>query len=224
MNLFRWVHVANLQCRSLAPVRWLATNKKRNRMKDIEFLKQSIVRFISISGIIIAFAYLVYGRSVFISTQWPVQFFVSGITIGLAFITFRERYYREGLALLVLWYIILIGLATERHRWIFILEATYISIISIAVYFCIKIVQKLFISNEFLRIATFTVILGVSNSFIIIVLYLFSFSIILSHLPQIFDAMYLNLKIGTMLGLFMGVGIELSDIVINSAFFKKVAS
>ncbi|MGD0591406.1 MAG: hypothetical protein ABSA44_11515 [Bacteroidota bacterium] len=190
-------------------------------MKDIELIIQDIVRCISVSGVIIGLAYLIYGSSVFIPTRWPFQYLISGITIGIAFATFRDKNYREGIALLALWYIILFGSVTGRHSWMFILEGTYIIIISIAVFFCITIVRKPFINNEFLRVCTSTVILGIANSFIVVLLNLFSLTHIYPHLSQIFDAMFLNLKIGAMLGLFMGVGVELSDGIINPILFKK---
>jgi len=193
-------------------------------MKNAEYLRQAIARCISISGIIITLAFLIFARSVFIPTRWPFQFLVSGITIGLTYTSFREKYYREGLGLLVLWYTILLGFIGELHGWIFILEGAYIILISVAVYLFIKIIQKPTMNNKFLRVCSSTVILGVVNSFIIVVLNLFSISMILSRLPEIFNAMLLNLKIGAMLGLFMGIGIELSDtLIIPKLFGRKVA-
>ena len=194
-------------------------------MKDIELVKQALVRCISISGVIIGLAYLIHGSSVVIPTRWPFQYLISGITIGIAFTTFRDNNYREGIALLALWYVILLGSIAERFMWIFILEGTYIIIISFAVYLYITIIRNPFINNEFLRVCTSIVILALANSFIIIVLKLISLTPIYPHLSQIFDAMFLNMKIGAMLGLFMGVGVELSDsIIIPTLFKKKVAS
>lgn len=190
-------------------------------MKDIELIKQGIVRCISVSGVIIAIAYFIYGSGIFIPTHWPFQYLISGITIGISFTTFRDKNYREGIMLLALWYIILLGSVAGERKWTFILEGTYIVTISVAVYFYITIVRKPFIDNEFLRVCTSTAILGVANSFIIVVLKLFSFTQIYPRLPQIFEVMFLNLKIGAMLGLFMGVGIELSDSIINPILFKK---
>ncbi len=62
-------------------------------MKNIETLKQAIIRCFTISGLIIAIAFLIYRAEVFTPTMWPFQFLVSGITIGIAFTTFREKNY-----------------------------------------------------------------------------------------------------------------------------------
>ena len=190
-------------------------------MKNIEVFKQAIVRFISISGTIILLAYIVYRGDVFIPTHWPFQFLVSGITIGLSYAAFREKYTRQGTGLLTLWYVVLLGSVGQWYEWIFILEGTYIAVISLGVYLIIRIVQKPIINNAFLRIGTSMSVLAIANSLIIVILGFFSLSHFVSQLQQEFDAMSLNLKVGAMLGLFMGIGVELSDSFVRSMFLRK---
>ncbi|MCX6121266.1 MAG: hypothetical protein NTX44_06565 [Ignavibacteriales bacterium] len=194
-------------------------------MKNIGTLKQAIVRCFAISGFIIAIAFLIYRAEVFTPTMWPFQFLVSGITIGIAFTTFREKNYRGGIALLILWYLVLTIPTSQGNSWIFILEGVYAVIISAAVYLYIHIVGKSFIKNEIFRIITSTLIIGIFNSLIILVLGLYTLQSLFRNFPSIVDAMFLNLKIGGMLGLFMGVGIELSDYLIDTLYKnKEVAS
>jgi uncharacterized membrane protein len=194
-------------------------------MKNIETLKQAIIRCFTISGLIIAIAFLIYRAEVFTPTMWPFQFFVSGITIGIAFTTFRDKNYRGGLALLLLWYLVLTIPTSQGNSWIFILEGVYTVIISAAVYLYIHIAGKSFIKNEISRIITSTLIIGIFNSLIILVLSLYTLQSLFRHFPNIVDIMFLNLKIGGMLGLFMGVGIELADYLIGTLYKgKDVAS
>ena len=190
-------------------------------MKNIEVFKQAIVRFISISGTIILLAYIVYYGDVFIPTHWPFQFLVSGVTIGLSYAAFREKYTRQGTGLLTLWYVVLLGSVGQWHEWIFILEGIYITVISLGVYFIIRILQKPMINNAFLRIGTSMGVLAIANSLIIVILGFFSLSHFVSQLQQEFDAMSLNLKVGAMLGLFMGIGVELSDSFVSPMFLRK---
>jgi len=190
-------------------------------MKNIETLKQAITRCFTISGLIIAIAFLIYRDEVFTPTMWPFQFLVSGITIGIAFTTFREKNYRGGLALLLLWYLVLTIPISQGNSWIFILEGVYTVIISAAVYLYIHIARKSFIKNEISRIVTSTLIIGIFNSLNILVLSLYTLQSLFSHFPSIVDAMFLNLKIGAMLGLFMGVGIELADYLIDTLYKSK---
>lgn len=194
-------------------------------MKNIETLKQAIIRCFTISGLIIAIAFLIYRAEVFTPTMWPFQFLVSGITIGIAFTTFREKNYWGGLALLLLWYLVLTIPTSQGNSWIFILEGVYTVIISAAVYLYIHIAGKSFIKNEISRIVTSTLVIGIFNSLNILVLSLYTLQSLFSHFPSIVDAMFLNLKIGAMLGLFMGVGIELADYLIDALYKgKDVAS
>jgi hypothetical protein len=194
-------------------------------MKNVEVLKQPVMRCFTISGLIIAIAFLIYRAEVFTPTMWPFQFLVSGVTIGIAFTTFRDKNYRAGLALLLLWYLIITVPTSQGNTWIFILEGVYTVIIAAAVYLYIYIARKSFITNEISKIFLSTLIIGIFNSLIIVVLSLYSLRSFFSHFPNIVDAMFLNLKVGAMLGLFMGVGIVLADYLIDTVYkAKDVAS
>jgi hypothetical protein len=194
-------------------------------MNEIDSIKQSIVRFLSISGFIVLIAYLIFGKKIFILTYAPSQFFQSGITIGLAYTSFYNNKVRQGIASLILWFILLYSISSSRHWWIVVLCLTYISMISLGVYYSIKINHKPFITNEFFRIATFTVLLGISNALIIVVLNLITFWRIKYNLPQIPESMLFNLRYGAMLGCFAGVSIELFDrFIYPKMFIEKVAS
>ena len=190
-------------------------------MKNIETLKLAIVRFVIISGFIIAVAYLIYQIAVFTPTMWAFQYFVSGITLGIAYVTFKEKNYREGIALLLLWYIILVGVISKGNHWVFILEGVYICIIALAVYLYIIIIKRSFVRNEISRIIVSTIIVGLSNSFIIVILELYRLQSISSPFPDMLNGMFLNFKIGATLGLFMGVGIELSNYFIDVVYKEK---
>lgn len=194
-------------------------------MKNIEELKRAAFRFIIVSGLIIALAYLIYRIAVFTPTMWAFQYFISGITIGISYTTFRNKNYREGIVLLLLWYIILVGVISQGNYWVFILEGVYTCIIALAIHLYLIIISKPFIKNEITRIIISIIILGLCNSLIVVVLNLYTLQSIFSHFPNMLDAMFLNMKIGAMLGLFMGVGIELANYFVEVVFKeKKVAS
>lgn len=191
-------------------------------MKIYEILKRAIVRCVITSGLIISLAYLIYRTAIFTPTMWAFQFLISGITIGIAYTTFRDKNYREGLVLLLLWYIIIVSAISQGNYWIFILEGAYTVIIALAVYVYLLIVSKSFVKNEISRIIVSTIIIGLFNCFIVVVLNLYSIQSIFAHFPNLLDAMFLNLKIGAMLGLFMGVGIELANYFVDVVFKEKM--
>ena len=190
-------------------------------MINTEIMMRAIIRFSIIAGLIITLAFLIYRIAVFTPTMWAFQYFISGITIGLAYVTFRDKNYRIGLVLLLLWYIILVSVISEGNSWVFILDGAYTCIIALAVHLYIIIINKPFIKNEISRIIASTIILGVCNSLIILVLNLYSFQSLFAHFSYMLDAMFLNLRIGAMLGLFMGVGIELSNYFIDVVYKGK---
>ncbi len=190
-------------------------------MENIEPIKRAIIRFIIIAGFIIALAYLIYQIAIFTPTMWPFQYFISGITIGLAYVTFIDKNYRVGLVLLLLWYFILVGVIAKGNSSVFILEGTYTCIIALAVYLYIIIIGKPFIKNEISRIIASTIILGLFNSFIVLVLYLYTIPSLFAHYPFMLNAMFLNMRIGAILGLLMGVSIELSNYFIDVVYKEK---
>ena len=153
------------------------------------------------------------------------QFFESGITIGLSFAAFRENKYRQGIAALALWYILYNGIVHIVNWWVYVLSATYISVIALGVFYTIRIIRKPFITNVYLRIATPTVIIGVANSLIIVILNLYLFWHIRHNLYYIPESMLLNLNYGALMGLCLGIGNEiLEEYIFKKVIIKEVAS
>jgi hypothetical protein len=193
-------------------------------MKNVELLQQSILRFVIVAGVIIAIGYLIHHNFIFISTMSSFQFLLSGITIALSFSSFRVKCYREGLALLLLWFVIL-RLFSERQAWSFVLGVTYICVIAAAVYFYLFFVEKFYIKSILIRIVISSITLVLANALIIVILMvianLFSHRPEYAHFPTILKVMLSNMIIGSQLGLLMGVGIELSDNLSNLLFIQK---
>ncbi len=190
-------------------------------MKNLKASAKEIVRFISISGFIIALAYLIYRDNVFTSTMWAFQYFVSSITIGIAYVTFKEKNFREGIALLLFWYIILVMSVSSENRDVFILEGVYAGITALAVYWYIITISKSFIKNEISRIIMAIIIIGLSNCLIVVILDLYGLQSIYSPFSETLNKMFFNFKIGATIGLFMGTGIELSNYLVDVVFKEK---
>jgi hypothetical protein len=192
---------------------------------NVELIKQGVARFVSVAGLIVGIAYLIYHESVFIPTRWPFQFSISGITIGLSYAFFSANKIKEGIAILVLLFVISSGSIIEHHTWNFILNATYICVMACAVYLFLFIIRKQYFTNRIMCIVIAGVIIGVSNSLIILVLRLFSPLSSFAQFPMLVEALHLNLKIGTVMGLLFGIGTELSKYIISSFLsHKKVAA
>jgi hypothetical protein len=188
---------------------------------NAELIKQGIVRFLSVAGLIIGIAYLIYHGSIFIPTRWPSQFVLSGISIGLSYAIFSLNKNKEAIAVLVLYFIISSGFIKEYRTWNIVLEGTYICVMACAVYSFLFIIRKQYFTHRIMNIVTAGVIIGVSNSLIIFVLRLYYPSSFFAQLPKLIDAAYLNLKIGTVMGLLFGIGTELSQYIISSYITRK---
>jgi hypothetical protein len=188
---------------------------------DNELIKESAVRFIIISGLIIAAGYYLYQNSVFIPTHWPFQFLVSGITVGIAYAAFSKNHFSTGAAILFVWYIILTSWISDHNTWVLILEGTYITIFSASVYLYIKIIQKYEIENILIRIIISAVLFGIINSLIVVILSLFSPQILLTNFQRVLSPMMLNFGIGTGIGLFFGIGVKLSDSFVKSVLMQN---
>ncbi|HVN48681.1 MAG TPA: hypothetical protein VMU30_07655 [Bacteroidota bacterium] len=180
-------------------------------MNKLDALKQSIIRFMTISGFIILAAYLLYGKRIFYFNYSQSEFFQSGITIGIAFTAFRDKKYRQGIGALILWYILLNGVSHTEVLWFFIQLAMYITIISLGVYYSIAICRKPFINNKFFRIATPIVVIGVSNALISIVIVLIHVWYNIKNILYLPEEVILNLKYGALLGLFLGMSNEILE-------------
>ncbi len=182
---------------------------------------QSILRFLIVSGVVIIGGYLVYEKSVFISTQWPYQFFSSGITLGIAYAAFCDNHIREGIAMLLGWYLILTLSPPGHNSWLFILFGAYVILIAYAVYYYLRIIKKSFASNSLVRIIIACVLIAVTNSIIVLVLVLITLPASSANLVIRLEGMFLNLKIGAGLGLLFGFGAELADYVAKTYMKQK---
>ena len=175
-----------------------------------------IVRFLIVTGLIIAAGYSFYKESVFISTRWPFQFFSTGISLGLAYAAFSTKKYRAAIGILLLWYIVFTGFLFEHNAWIFILNGTYIALTSAALYLYLKIIQKSFASSSIFQVILSGLLFGITNSLIIVLLALFSSHFEFNNLSILVQPMLLNLRIGIIIGLLTGISINLADLFIKS--------
>ena len=184
-------------------------------MQTLDSIKQALVRWFVVSGCIILVATYFYQANVFIPTRWPFQYFLSGITIGLAYATFRVDNYRIGLLVLVLWYLGVTLPFAGNNSWIFILEAVYIVMIAAGVYIYLYFIRKPFVKDEVRRVGVSILIMGLSNCLIIPVLSLFTIGASIHHLSRLVDTMSLNVQIGALLGLLMGIATEFAEYLVG---------
>ena len=189
-----------------------------------KFVYEGIIRFLCVAMFIIGFALVFYHRYVIVPTAWPFQFLMSGLAIAVSYTTFSPGRIKEGIAALVLYFILSSGAITPHHPWAFILDATYIGVMACAVYLYLAVARKPLFHNRVLRVVAAAAIVGICNGLIIPFLSLFSIPWYLSHLAQLLDGIHLNLKVGTMMGLMFGIGAEVSKYLIDTFLIPREAA
>ena len=181
-----------------------------------EAWKEAILRAVIVAGLVVAFGFVVFRPFIFIRTMVPYQFLVTGVTLGISYAAFKSRAPRIGFIALFAWYALLTGRHASQNIWSFILFGCYIIGITAAVYVYILVAGKSFVNGRTQRIIASTLIIGVANGLIALLLGSFSIQAVLAS-PRVFlEASFYNVLIGAVMGIVCGVGIELAEYVLIS--------
>jgi hypothetical protein len=173
--------------------------------------KHVLLRAFAIAGIGVVIGYVFYGDKVFIPTMRASQFMVSSITAGLSYALLKSSAQRNFWSVIFVWYVLLCGVFVEFNRWLIILNAVYIGGISGAILLYTYVVPLKYTNNFMVRIFFAGAIISVANGIIIVVLGFFSFGTIMSHFSVWWESVLFNLKIGSIIGLGVGAGIEIAE-------------
>jgi hypothetical protein len=185
--------------------------------KSGHLLRHVVIRTFIIAGVGIAFGYLVFRFAVFVPTMPPYQFTIASITVGLCYSMLKGSTLRNTLSVLLVWYFVGTTFSDTRHYWIWImiLQFAYVAGLSFAVYLYMFFIRKRYVRSMAIRIASFLVITAITNALIVQALALLSFPRVIAHPFQYLQASFYNLELGTMIGLALGIGIELGDYAIR---------
>ena len=154
--------------------------------------------------------YLFYGPSIFVPARPPFQFTLSSISAGLFYGVSKSSSYRNALAVALVWYVIS-TLISVHNWWIFIVFLFYIAGISAAVYVYMIIVRRPLLNGILQRLVTASLLIGTFNALLILLLSVLQ--LIFSHLrlSMVPSAVVDNFQLGALIGLGVGVGIEMAE-------------
>ena len=177
--------------------------------------KQTILRalIVSTSGILVGFVF--YGNAIFVTTLMPYQFIGSSITAGIVYAMLRSQSPQSVWAILFVWYALLTGREGIHNSWLFILYFTYIAGITAAIFAYNYIVARPFANRVALRPIFAAAITAVVNGLIIIALELISYMVYGVHLKFRLDIVNSNAQFGAIIGLAIGIGIEIAEYIIR---------
>jgi hypothetical protein len=172
---------------------------------------RAVLRATVVAGTSILTGFAFYQWQVFTPTMKAFQFAMSGVSAGIAYAALKNQTPRDGLAALFVWYIILTGLIGEFNSWIPILNFVYVAGIASAIFLYEYILRKPFVHRAIQRVVIAGGLVSITNGVIVIVLLLFAPKVALAHQGVAVDAIYSNLKLGALIGLAVGIGIEFAD-------------
>jgi len=189
-------------------------------MHDI--VKNTLLRMILAACTTVAFGLLFFQLSVFNMRMMASQFMMSGVTAGIAYAALKTPRWRDGLAALFVWYIVLTFFISQYNWWLLVLFFAYIMGIAAAVYLYLYFVRREIVRGALQRVAASGVITAVANAVIILFLGLvtmvlgYSASNISLATPGYYASMvFRNLQLGTLIGIGFGVGAELAEYIIR---------
>jgi hypothetical protein len=192
------------------------TALRKSSMEPIQLsLKQAILRgvIVAVAGLVIGFAF--YQRWIFTPRMRPFQFSVISITAGIFYAAIKQPAIRNGLAALVVWYVVLTFLMERFAKWNVVLNFIYFAVTAGVVYLYVYAAGRLPLRGRLQRIAAMLTLTAVGNALIVVVLGLIWFREALSRPQVLVDSSFFNLRLGGLVGLGLGVGMEIAEYVVD---------
>jgi len=188
-------------------------------MESIQiYSKQIIIRILIVAGTGMVVGFALFRSAIFIPTMTTFQFTISSITVGLFYSMLKSSTLRNGLAALLIWYFVNSVFFDQHNRWMWVLNLAYIGGIAGACYLSLFAIKKGYVNGMVMRIAAFTVFIAIVNGLIVVILSLYSWHRVIAHLGKLFQSTLSNLELGAMIGLGLGIGIEIAEYTINKYF------
>lgn len=184
-----------------------------------------VTRALIVAGTVICVGLAIFQSGVFTPTMRAFQFSFSGMTAGLFYAAMKEGNLRLGFAALFVWYLVLTFLIEhgEFNSWLLVLNLAYIVGIAGAMYFYGRLVQASLLRGIAQPIAAMGVLTALANGLIVVVLASFSLRQVLDHPMVVVEQSFRNLQIGTLLGLAIGIGIEIAEFVLRRQAERAMA-
>jgi predicted RNA-binding Zn-ribbon protein involved in translation (DUF1610 family) len=186
--------------------------------------KQPILRgaIVAIAGLAIGFAF--YQGEIFSPHMRAFQFTVISITARVFYAATKQPAIRNGLAALVVWYVLLTFLIERFDPWHLVLNFVYVAVIAAVVYLDVYAAGRLPLGGRLQRIASMLTLTAVGNALIILIIGLILLREALSRPQVLVDSSFFNLKLGGLVGLGLGIGMEIAENVIARLSSEDKAS
>jgi hypothetical protein len=176
---------------------------------------EALVRTIVVAGSGVLLGFALYESQVFTPTMVAFQFTMSSVSAALVYATMRSTSIRNGLATLLVWFVVLTWAIEEFNPWLLWLNSIYIIGIGVAILTYTHLIRELLFRFGFARIFLAGALLSIANGLIIVVLALITRRYGLQDAEKIWTLVVRNCEFGALIGLAVGCGIEIAEIVMK---------
>jgi glucan phosphoethanolaminetransferase (alkaline phosphatase superfamily) len=160
-----------------------------------------------------------YGSLIFVPTNPAFQFTLSSITAGLFYGLSKSLSYRIALVALLIWYVV--STLIDVHNWfLFIIFLIYITGIAASVYVYMILIKRPLFNGIVRRLATISLLTGMFNALILLTISAFQATYGHIRLSTHIGAAIDNFQLGILIGLGIGIGIEVVEYLIKRKSFQ----
>lgn len=181
---------------------------------------RSVYRTLFVASAGVATGFLFYGPSIFVPTKAPFQFTLNGITAGLFYGVSKSMSYRGALAATLIW-CVFSTLLDVHNWWLFVTFFVYAAGILASVSMYMMLVKKPLFNGILQRVATISILTGFFNALALLVLYAIQSTFLFARFGTVAHYVFENFQLGTLIGLGIGVGIEIAEYFLRLDSFQE---
>jgi hypothetical protein len=175
----------------------------------------ALIRAAVVAGSGILLGYLLYQSLVFTPAMVAFQFTLSGVTAGVAYAALKGRRIRDGLASLVVWYVIVTFLVENFVPWMLLLNFIYIAEIAVVIWVYVRLIREPLLKSIPARIVLAGALLSIANGLLIVILETILKRHTLGNVGELWELIMRNCQFGALIGLAVGCGIEIAEQIVK---------
>jgi len=180
-----------------------------------EAIRDTVIRMIAIVCLTGASGFLYFRENILNLRLVASQFLTSGVTAGIAYSALHLPRQRDGLVALLIWFVVLTFLVEQPGVHVGIVNLVFIAGIAAAVYVYVSFIRKGIVKGWLQRVASAGVVTALANALITVVLGLTSRMVVFASTGFFASTVFRNLQYGTLVGIGIGVGAELAELLIG---------
>ncbi|HUI11376.1 MAG TPA: hypothetical protein VL221_13680 [Bacteroidota bacterium] len=180
-----------------------------------EAIRDTVIRMIGVVVVTGASGFLYFRDNVLNLRMVASQFLTSGVTAGITYAALHLPRFRDGVVALLIWFIVLTFLVERPGLQVGILNFAYIAGVAGAVCVYVSFVRRGVVRGPLQRVAASGVVTAIANALITVLLGLTSRIVVFASVGFFASTVFRNLQYGTLVGIGIGVGAELAELLIG---------